>query len=279
MVAPELVRGTSCGVTLLGDPGCPGGVTFAFTERSGGVSAGCFESLNLSFDCGDKSEHVRENRRLALAAIGASEASRRFICPTQVHGDKVIVVGGNGLSVEEAKVRACEGADAIVCLEPEAPVLLCAADCVLLALVADDSFALVHSGWKGTLARIAGKALRSLTEASGHAPSEVRAYMGPHIGADDYEVSEQIASQFADEFGPDVLRGRRNVDLGVAIREALADEGMQAESMAMARESTASCTERFFSYRAQGGVCGRHGVVANLARNRKRPSIDWHRTY
>ncbi len=278
MVAPELVRGTSCGVTLLGDPGCPGGVTFAFTERTGGVSVGCYKSLNLDYNCGDKTEHVRENRQLALLAIGATEVSHRLISPLQVHGDDVVVVGRGGLGLDEARARALEGADAIVCLKPEVPVLMCAADCALVVLVADDSFAIVHSGWKGTLARIAGKALKCMTAASGHAPSEIRAYVGPHIGAEDYEVSEQIAGQFADEFGPEVLYGLRNVDLGAAIREALIDEGMQAESIAMVEESTASCAERFFSYRAQGGVCGRHGVVACLARNRKRPSIEWQRT-
>lgn len=275
MVAPELVRGTSCGVTLLGDPGCPGGVTFAYTERTGGVSAGCYESLNLDGNCGDNAENVRKNRHMALAAIGASKMSRRLICPNQVHGDTVVVVGGEGLSLDEARDRALEGADAIVCLVPEVPVLLCAADCALVVLVADGSFAVVHSGWRGTLARISAKALRSLTKASGHGPSEVRAYVGPHIREWDYEVSEQIATQFADEFGTDVLYGNRNVSLGTAIGKTLLDEGVRAERIAMADQSTASCTDRFFSYRGQGGVCGRQGVVAYRDENRERPPINW----
>ena len=34
-------------VALLADGSVPGGVTFAFTERTGGVSEGCHASLNL----------------------------------------------------------------------------------------------------------------------------------------------------------------------------------------------------------------------------------------
>ena len=39
-------------VALLADGSVPGGVTFAFTERTGGVSQGCHASLNLGDACG-----------------------------------------------------------------------------------------------------------------------------------------------------------------------------------------------------------------------------------
>ena len=53
-----LTRQTSCGVTLLSDETRPGGVTLAFTERTGGASSAPYASLNLGSRCGDDPAHV-----------------------------------------------------------------------------------------------------------------------------------------------------------------------------------------------------------------------------
>ena len=49
---PSLERHRSGDVTLLTDPSVPGRVTFAFTERAGGVSEPPYASLNLGDRCG-----------------------------------------------------------------------------------------------------------------------------------------------------------------------------------------------------------------------------------
>lgn len=265
MAVPELVRLTSHGVTLLGDTHRPGGVTFAFTERDGGVSSGCYSSLNLGDGCGDVPEDVEANRALALEALGLAHHADALVNPVQVHGDKVVVVGGGGRGADDARREARAGADAIVCVEAGVPVLLCSADCALVVLVAPGGFAVAHSGWRGTVERIAAKALRALVRELGCCPRDVVAYVGPHIGAEDYEVPAERARQFVDEFGPSTVRGERNVDLGRAIALALMDEGVPEESICVVNESTASNTDRYFSYRAQGGRCGRMGAIACLA--------------
>ena len=115
MGAPRLNRLSAHGVTFLGDAGRPGGVAFAFTERTGGVSAGPWSSLNLGAFCGDDPAHVRENRRRALCALGAGGLLGRLVSPRQVHGDRVVVVSSatdGAVSVAQAKAEA--GADAIV---------------------------------------------------------------------------------------------------------------------------------------------------------------------
>ncbi|MDO4798839.1 MAG: polyphenol oxidase family protein [Coriobacteriales bacterium] len=265
MTQPRLERTTSQGVTLLGDTACPGGVTFAFTERTGGVSSGRYASLNLGDACGDDPERVLENRRRALDAIGAAEWADALICPMQVHGDRVLVVGRAGLVAEEARRVAREGVDAVVCTQPHVPVLLCCADCVPIVLVAPSAFAVVHSGWRGTLARISAHALFALADAAGCAVGDVRCYIGPHVGRDDYRVSGDLLRRFEMEFGPQVCAGEQNLDLDAAVTCTLLDAGARADAIAHARVSTASSTHRFFSYRASGGKCGRHGALAVLA--------------
>ena len=195
---PALERYQAGEVTLLSDARVAGGVSFAFTERAGGVSAAPYASLNLGDACGDDACAVAENRRRALAALGAEHLAGRLVNPRQVHGDAVVrVASGDDAAVRAACEEARAGADAVVCTAPGVPVLLCFADCVPVVLVAPGAFAVVHSGWRGTIARIAEKAARTLCAEAGCAPADLLAYVGPHIGAADYEVSEELAASFA----------------------------------------------------------------------------------
>lgn len=260
---PSLERHQVGGVTLLTDERAPGGVTFAFTERTGGVSEAPYASLNLGARCGDDPAAVAENRRRVLRALGAEGLLDRLVCPRQVHGDHVVVVrSGEGSALADARAEAEAGADAVVCVAEDVPVLLCFADCVPVVLVAPGGFAVAHSGWRGTEARIAGTVARRLAAEAGCEPDELCAYVGPHVTGADYEVSDELAERFSAEFGPEVLVGPRNLDLARAVVASLAEAGVAPDRCAVFKTSTASATERFFSYRAEGGVCGRHGAVA-----------------
>lgn len=262
---PSLSAHRAGGVTLLTDAEAPGGVTFAFTERAGGVSEGPYASLNLGASCGDDPARVEENRRRALAALGAEDLLPRLLSPRQVHGDHVVVVrDGGGRTLLAAREEAALGADAVVCTAPDVPVLLCFADCVPVVLAAPGGFAVVHSGWRGTIARICAKAARTLVAATGCDPSELAAYVGPHIQGADYEVSEELLERFVGEFGESVRLSSRHLDLSAAVGAALGEAGVSPERTAWCDASTASSTDRFYSFRAEGGTCGRHAALALL---------------
>lgn len=250
-------------VTLLAPSEGTGRVALAFTERTGGVSAGPYESLNLGGSCGDDAAAVGENRRRALAALGADGLADRLVCPRQVHGDHVVCVrDSSGEGLEAARAEALAGADAVVCTAPGVPVLLCFADCVPVAVTCPGGFAVAHSGWRGTMARVSGTAARALAAETGCPAGELRAFVGPHIGGEDYEVSEELLERFVGEFGPEVALPGRRLDLGRAVVAALAEAGVDPGRIEVAGVSTASATSRFFSYRAEGGTCGRHGALA-----------------
>ena len=94
---------------------------------------------------------------------------------------------------------------------------------------------------------------------------EVMAYIGPHIAGVDYEVSEELLDRFRDAFGAGVCLPGRCLDLGRAVALTLAEAGVPETNVAACEASTATATDRFFSYRASGGRCGRHGALAVLA--------------
>ncbi|MGH3047096.1 MAG: polyphenol oxidase family protein, partial [Gaiellaceae bacterium] len=135
-------------------------------------------------------------------------------------------------------------------------MVLLTADCLPVALARANGrpgLAVLHVGWKGLLAGIAGAGV----EALGGGP--LAAAIGPGIGPCCYEVGEEVAAPYRERFGGDVLRGR-NLDLGGATERALRDAGV--ESVERSGHCTACQPELFFSHRRDRGITGRQGVVA-----------------
>ena len=257
----KLERAVRGGVALVG--ACDGRVAFGFTERTGGVSRAPYASLNLGTHVGDDPDAVTENRRRVLAALGCEDAIGRLIVPNQVHGDTVLTIReGSAVELADISAQAAEGADAIVCRAPGVPVMLCFADCVPVVLTCPGGFAVVHSGWKGTFAGIAGKAARELAAATGTSTAEIRVWIGPHIRGDEYQVSEELLGRFCERFPCIEPNPGRLLDLSAAIRFALVEAGVVPDAICDAGLSTIRDNDRFFSYRAEGGTCGRHAAVA-----------------
>lgn len=232
-----------------------------FTTRAGGVSEPPYDALNLGDHVNDDLAAVEENRRTLMEAMGVDAASQtQLIVPKQVHGDAIVTVGED---INAARLAAREGADGIVCSRPGVPVLLCFADCVPVIIVAPNgAYAVLHAGWRGALAGIPGKGLAALAEAAGCAPQDCNAYVGPHIGACCYETSQEILDSFTQRYGAGCDAGERKLDLSFAVKASLLGAGAVKRRIVVASECTSCNNELFYSYRADGGVTGRHGAFA-----------------
>lgn len=254
------------------------GVTMGFTERGGGLSAPPYDSLNLGRFAGEGEEAAVANMHHLMSAVGAEGAV--LVNPVQVHGNNIVSFScAEGAMFEEAYQGSQEGADALLVTVPEVFAVLGFADCVPLIMVhPSGAFAVAHSGWRGTHARIGSKVLIALarTAAGPQADSqdiqreaaEVNIYIGPYIHGECFQVGEDTLALFQEEFGSTVILPERHVDLGAAIRQDLMDHGADPARIADVDACTACNVGRFFSYRAEDGVCGRHGAFAF----RKEPS-------
>lgn len=230
----------------------PGGVA-GFSTRAGGVSEGPYASLNLGLSTEDAEANVRENRRRLFAAVGFAPAQAAIA--GQVHGDRIKTVTQPGLF---------PGYDSLV--TAERGVLLCigAADCAAV-LLADAEAGLVgacHAGWRGAAAGLPEKTVEKLQE-MGAAAKRLRAYVSPCIGAERFEVGEEVAAQFD---APFVVRDARwakpHVDLKAAIAAQLRSAGLDPARVEVSPRCTMTETDAFFSYRAAGGTTGRMmGVI------------------
>ena len=85
---------------------------------------------------------------------------------------------------------------------------------------------------------------------------------GPHIQAECFETSSEIHDEFVRTFGSACSAGPRHVSLVAAQRESLSRVGVDMRRVADAGICTVCCNDAYYSYRAQEGVCGRHGAFA-----------------
>ena len=248
-------------------------VRIVFTGRAGGASEGDYASLNLGTHVGDDRDVVLGNRRALLCALG--EPDMPLVVPNQVHGtDLVDIETSDPEALRGIQNAADAGADGLVVSCPRVAALLCFADCVPVIIVSPTGrMAVVHAGWRGAVARIASSACKRLAaldarELGYDAPvsSEFNAYIGPHICASCFETGPDVAQRFASEIGPGCVPDARHVDLEEALILDFESAGLSRERIASAQACTKCEPDRFFSYRASGGVCGRHGALAFRSR-------------
>jgi len=261
------------------------------TTRHGGVSAGRYATLNLSFAVGDEAANVRENRRRAAAALGADPAD--FVFAAQVHGNHAEVVSaadrGRGTLADGDAVGP---ADALVTATPGTVLAILVADCVPIILYdpAAHVLACVHAGWRGTVARTAQAAIAAMCSL-GSRPEDVIAGIGPSVAAGSYQVGQEVAAAARDAFGEEVTgaardasgqqaqallrpaltsgpssegaRGQWLFDLPAANRHVLRAAGVPEGQIHVTATSTGPDPGLFFSHRAER-PCGRFALAARL---------------
>lgn len=111
-----------------------------------------------------------------------------IVLPAQTHTCNVKVAEGNDDFRET---------DALVSFNPGTEVGVRTADCVPVMIYAPDvrAVAAVHAGWKGTLGRIVENVVK-LLEDRGADPAGMKAFIGPSICQDCYEVDASLAEKF-----------------------------------------------------------------------------------
>lgn len=251
-----------------------GMVEHCFTTRLGGVSEGMFSSMNLSFSRGDKKEAVEENFRRLAAALG--KETGKFVFTDQTHTVNVRKVtaadAGKGLTRE----RDYRDVDGLITDEPGLVLSAFFADCVPLYFVdtVHHAIGLSHSGWRGTVRRMGAVTLEAMEKAYGTQPKDVICAIGPSICQDCYEVSEDVAEEFAKEFPgrereilADKGEGKYRLDLWRANALVLKSAGVLPEHIAMTDICTCCNEKLLFSHRASHGKRGNLGAFLTVKEN------------
>jgi YfiH family protein len=241
--------------------------------------------LNLGFTDWDVRERVLKNREKFFRASGAAEM--RVVMLRQIHSDIVQVVQADGAIPATANDsgKATLQGDALITRERGVLLVVQIADCIpiLLADTKRRAVAAIHSGWRGTVQRIAEKALGRMQMEFGTKPQDVVAAIGPGIAQSCYEVGTEVAAEFHVQFpnapawfeGPfDRLADSDNdpnwlpwltmkppghappsprvqLDLIAANRSILATAGIPARNISASGFCTSCRSDLFFSFRKE----------------------------
>jgi YfiH family protein len=156
--------------------------------------------------------------------------------------------------------------DALMTGVPGLLLVIRTADCLPILLVDETNraAAAVHCGWRGTEMRILDKAVRAMGEAYGSKPAEMRAALGPCIGAACYEVGPEVRDAFLRAGFPASLFVERGhlpaiqvpdlkkkylLDLKAANRWLLGGLGFRKMNVYEAGPACTHCEPRLLSYR------------------------------
>lgn len=162
----------------------PATVGAMMSTRQGGVSQGPCESLNLGLL--EEPELLLENQRRYRQALGAEPVFLR-----QVHGTRVVRLQGAvpmGQLCADACLTTERGLACTVLVADCLPVLLCDSE--------GQAVAAAHAGWRGLAAGVLDRTVQALCEASGVPPQDLRAWLGPCIGPDAFEVGSDVVQAF-----------------------------------------------------------------------------------
>ena len=235
---------------LVPDWPAPASVRAVTTTRQGGVSQGCYASMNPADHVDDDPVAVMANRKYLQQAL---DLPGQPVWLQQVHGTEVINAATAGTSPT---------ADAAYSLEAGVVCAVLTADClpVLLSDTAGECVATIHAGWRGLVAGVIEQAAR----ATGRPGNTLLAWLGPAIGPSAFQVGEEVRDSFMahDQAAAGAFRqgtdGRWFADLYQLARQRLADCGVTAVYGGEYCSFTDS--ERFYSYR-RDGVTGRMATL------------------
>ncbi len=239
-------------------------VRHGFSTRLGGVSKGCFEAMNLGYSRGDNHKDVDENYNRISQSIGFNRDD--LVLSDQVHNTEIKLVTAEDKGKGIIKDRDYQGIDGLITNTVGVPLVTFYADCVPLYFVDKKNHAigLSHSGWRGTVKRMGMVTLQAMERCFGTNPCDVIAVVGPSICKDCYEVSEDVAKAFCDEFTElqlhDILQdngnGKYQLNLWAANYHILLNAGMLEENIHISSVCTCCNSDLLFSHRASHGKRG-----------------------
>lgn len=239
------------------------GIKHGFSTRYGGVSSGCYESLNLAFR-DDKKENVIENYRIFCNALGVNY--RDTVWTRQVHCDRVIVVDENDRGKGLFYPREEEGYDGIITNRKDVVLTGFSADCVLLYFYAPDKevIAITHSGWRGTVKSIGEKTVEKMVKEFNIDRTKLIVGIAPAIGVCHFQVDVPVVSEFKKHlpFSDKYIKvdteneGKYFLDLHAVNEEILINCGVKKENIENSKICTMCEPNRFFSHRIMGNQRG-----------------------
>ena len=239
-------------------------ICHGFTSRLGGVSNGKITGLNLGFRVGDDPNSVLENYKLICHDLNLNYKS--CVLAKQTHTDNIRIVteddAGKGL-IKESDIQDTDG---LITNIKGIPLIVFTADCVPILLFdpKKEVIAAIHSGWRGTVKEIGGKAVEMMKEHFGSEPKNIIAAIGPSLGECCFEFGKDDADCFPKEYHSKQNNDKVYIDLWAMNKDILISRGVLARNIDISNLCTVCNSDIFYSYRTHRENTGRQSAVIML---------------
>lgn len=227
------------------------GFMHGFLGRKGGKSHGAYASLNLSVRVGDDIQTVKDNLCDLKMAVGLHD--QRVVTMTQMHKDHIT-------EVTDKRTKDAGEADGMITEQKEIFLGVLTADCVpiLISIPSRRLTAVVHAGWRGTLAGLTPKMVTYLRDRFHVGSESLEVALGPAIGPCCYEVQGDVSDRLLmkwkgfTEQSLQARNGKQFLDLRTLNTLQLQDSGVPPAQIFTLGPCTACASDEFYSYRRDG---------------------------
>jgi YfiH family protein len=213
------------------------------------------KEFTLSYSSSPVKEGITENRNILANALGI-ESSRLYF-PVQVHKTRIVEVDA------ETSLESLAETDALITHKKNICIAVMSADCVPILLYdkKNGAVAAVHSGWRGTVAKILEKTLFEMQLKFGSTGKDILACIGPSVCQASYEVGKEVIDEVHNAFGnveglmiPQAMN-KAKLDLWKANKLQLTAFGVKESQIEVSDLCTVINNQHFFS--ARKGDTGR----------------------
>ena len=235
-------------------------VTAFSTTRHGGYGSGVYGEFNINRYCGDDETCIDNNAQALSLELDVKKDD--IIMPHQTHGTEVMQIAKDFIPLPgNVKKMILEGVDALITDVKGLCIGVSTADCIPILIYdeAHHAAAAVHAGWRGTVKRIAMKAVSAMRVTYGSRPEDLTAVIGPGISLEAFEVGDEVYDEFASAgfCMADISRryDKWHIDLPECNRSQLSAAGIS--DIRMTGICTYNNSADFFSARRLGVDSGR----------------------
>lgn len=247
-------------------------IKHAFSTRMGGVSSDIYSTMNFKEDGHDTNDNIRENYRRIAGAMGCDV--KKMVRSQLCHGTKVHEVQEEDFGVGALAKSTLLDYDGLITNIPGVTLVATFADCVPLYFIDEvhQAIGLAHSGWRGTVDRIAWSMLEAMQKAYGTKSEEVRIAIGPCICGECYEVGSELKDAFSKKFSgtietetgilfDEICKRSKNpekyqLDLRLANMQSFIKAGVPREQIEVSDICTCCNPDIIFSHRYTKGLRG-----------------------
>ena len=209
--------------------------------------------FNLGFNTDESEQVIQANREQLAKNIDVPIASIAFA--NQVHGTDIQVISEGGIY---------DGIDGFLTQTKGLALAIQVADCaaVLLGDATTGTIAAVHAGWRGAIGGIVVKAIQKMQALKCNSEN-LEVFVSPCIAMNRFEVGEEVAQQFPNEFVDRNSFPKPHINLKGFIENQLLSLGIKEEHIEISEHCTVS-EQEFYSYRREGKSSGRMMGIIKL---------------